>query len=197
MAVNPKRGKLLYHLTSMSNLESILEHGLLARGDIKKFKDIADKEIIECRVKNGLTNYTPFHFFGGTPFAGAVQIDNKDEDFIYIAITRSLAIHNKFKIIPAHPLSLEKLELYEYNEGIEEIDWGLMAKRDYTENDCKNACMAECLTELRIPAELFHTIFTKNDETKERILEICKKKYNGSSIPFQITVNRYFFKADD
>lgn len=197
MAMNPKDGKLLYHLTAISNLESILENGLLPREDCEDFKDIADHDIIECREKNSLLKYSPFHFFGGTPFAGAVQIANKNEGFIYIAIERSLAEYNKFKVIPAHPLSIVKLELFEYEEGMDEIDWDLMAKRDYSDNDCKNVCMAECLTELIIPAKLFHTIFTKNEKEKKTVLEICRKKYNGSKIPFQIVVNRYFFKADD
>lgn len=198
MAVNPKNGKLLYHLTSISNLESILDEGLLPRGYCEDFKDIADEEIIECREKHGLLNYTPFHFFGGTPFAGAVQLAHKDERFIYITVGRSLASHNKFKIIPAHPLSIEEVRLFDYEEGMSEIDWDLLGKRDYSDIECKNACMAECLTDLIVPADCFHTIFTKNEEDKERVLEICREKYNGSQIPFQITVNNHFFKkADD
>jgi len=197
MATNPKKGKLLYHLTSISNLDSILTNGLLPREDCDEFEDIADEEIIQCREKHNLQKYTPFHFFGSTPFAGAVQNDHPEESFIYITFTRKDARHNNFKIILAHPLSLPKIKLYDYDEGMEKIDWELMAERDYGDENCKNACMAECITELEIPAELFHTIFVKNDEDKEKVIEICKEKYNGDKIPFYINVNKHFFVNND
>ena len=42
--------KLIYHLTPLSNLESILDKGLLSRKELEKnqenFSDIADQEII-------------------------------------------------------------------------------------------------------------------------------------------------------
>lgn len=45
-----KDGKLLYHLTKLKNLESIIQNGLLSREAVLKkrllFQDVADKEII-------------------------------------------------------------------------------------------------------------------------------------------------------
>ncbi|AIN65708.1 hypothetical protein ACRU1U_01245 [Providencia stuartii] len=46
-----KTKKLIYHLTSLKNIRNILIEGLKPRVDIKKFHDIADKEIIEGRKK--------------------------------------------------------------------------------------------------------------------------------------------------
>ena len=50
MATAPSMGKLIYHITSIDNLPSILKFGLLSRKCILQnhdihFKDIADPEI--------------------------------------------------------------------------------------------------------------------------------------------------------
>ena len=61
-----KTGKLLYHLTKLSNLESIIQQGMLPRKYILengiRFGDIADGQIISKRQELGLDIYTPFHF---------------------------------------------------------------------------------------------------------------------------------------
>lgn len=41
--------KLIYHLTSLKNMDSILDCGLLPRSRLDGFIDVADHEIIESR----------------------------------------------------------------------------------------------------------------------------------------------------
>lgn len=56
-----KNGKLIYHLTDFTNLESILEKGLMPRSKLNgNFVDIADSEIISKR--KWLDEYVLFHF---------------------------------------------------------------------------------------------------------------------------------------
>ena len=66
---NIKDGKLLYHLTRLDNLASILTHGLQPRCELTNtnFKDIADGEILSSRQQHNLDRYVPFHFFAKTP----------------------------------------------------------------------------------------------------------------------------------
>ena len=50
----PSKGKLLYHITHLDNISSILEHGLMSRcallqNNLCDFKDIADPEILNKR----------------------------------------------------------------------------------------------------------------------------------------------------
>lgn len=53
-----KTGKLLYHLTKLDNLESIIKYGLLPRKKVIEqkinFGDIANPEIISKRTELGL-----------------------------------------------------------------------------------------------------------------------------------------------
>ena len=137
-----KNKKLLYHLTKLKNLDSILENGLLSRKLISdlnlKFGDVADQEIISKRTELGLDLYTPFHFHLYSSFDNAVKNRYKDDDFIYICILREAARYNNFKILPIHPLSLEHCQLLDYDEGFERIDWESMETYGTEESHIKH-----------------------------------------------------------
>ncbi|WP_300380854.1 DarT ssDNA thymidine ADP-ribosyltransferase family protein, partial [Clostridium sp.] len=111
---NTKNGILLYHLTKLDNLKSILEHGLLSRKIVKDnnigFEDVADSKIITKRTKLGLDEYTPFHFHPYSAFDTSVK-SNYEDEFIYICIKRGYARNNNFKILTKHPLSIEECVL--------------------------------------------------------------------------------------
>lgn len=69
MATAPSTGKLIYHITSIDNLPSILKFGLLSRKCLLQnrdihFTDIADPEILNKRerYKEALSQYVLFHF---------------------------------------------------------------------------------------------------------------------------------------
>lgn len=64
MAQNPSEGKLIYHITHINNLPSILKVGLLSRKKLLRnpslsFTDIADSEILSKReqYKEALSQY--------------------------------------------------------------------------------------------------------------------------------------------
>ncbi|GAO96984.1 hypothetical protein PSA5_29715 [Pseudomonas syringae pv. actinidiae] len=44
---NIKEQKLLYHLTSLENLDGIFQEGLKPRSDLTVFADVADSEILK------------------------------------------------------------------------------------------------------------------------------------------------------
>lgn len=184
---NAKNGKLLYHLTKLENLESILQNGLLSRKIVKdnniRFKDVADTEIITKRTYLGLDLYTPFHFHPYSSFDKAVK-SSYDDEFIYICITRRLARNNKFKILPRHPLSLEECVLYEYDEGFQTIDWDTMQKVGTIDDYSKSVKMAECLTKLVIPVNCFEIIYVKSEETKKIVEDMLTEKGINRKPPY-------------
>ena len=160
--------KLLWYLTALENLESILEKGLLARNRIQSFVvDVADQDIIEKRKELHLDDYVPFHFFQGNPFDGSTIKYHTDKKFCFIAISRDLAKRNGYKILSKHPLAPEAL-IYDYDVGMKKIDWDLIDKRDYSDQECKLVCMAECLAFERVDPDDFFRIFVKTNEDKRR-----------------------------
>lgn len=190
-----KIGKLLYHLTKLRNINSILENGLVSRRILKEnnmiFDDVADAGIISKRTLLGLDVYVPFHFHPYSSFDVAVKNTYCRDEFVYICITRDLARYNKFKILPRHPLSVEECTLMEYDEGFNEIDWNTMQTRGTEDEYSKNVKMAECLTDLIIPAKHFHCIYVSNDETK-LLIEEKLKQYGITETPPYVNVQKWF-----
>jgi len=167
MFTSIKNKKLLYHLAALKNMESILKDGLKPRSLLSSFKDVAEQDIINFRNQNGISDCIPFHFFKGTPFAGAVQKRYPEEEFVYITIHRNIARKYNFKIIPMHPIHMNPFQLFDFNEGMEEINWDLMDKRDYSIYECKEVCMAECIAPYKkVSVKFFHSIIVKSNQTK-------------------------------
>lgn len=183
--------KLIYHLTSLDNLDSILEEGLLSREEMEYFDDVANPEIILFRKENGLNNLVPFHFFTGNPFDGRVQIDYPDKEFVYITLRRKYAEDNSFKIIPMHPKAMRPLKVYEYTEGFVLIEWDIMDTKNYLDEYCKHVCMAECLSPRGIRPEEFFAIYVKSEKIKQKIKKKARRIIG--SVPFYVDVMEQMF----
>ncbi len=174
MAKHPKEGKLLYHITALENVEGILLNGLLPRMALKEFKDIADKDILSKRHKYNLEEYTPFHFFSGTPFSGGVQKSNQDIEFAYLCIKRSVAEIKGFKIVPKHPVNFNGEPLI-WAIGINEIDWDIMGERNFHDHNCKEVCMAEAIYKGAISLEEISCIYVKSAKALGMITDLLIK----------------------
>ena len=170
---NVKEGKLLYHLTKLSNMESVITEGLLPRRYLsnhkRQFDDVADPQIINKRKELDLDGYIPFHFHPYSAFDVAVKNTFSDDKFVYICIRRALAEFNNFKILVRHPLSQDDCVLYDYDEGIDKIDWETMKTAGTTDEYSRNVKMAECIAKKCIPPELFQCVYVPDLETKKYI----------------------------
>lgn len=191
-----KTQSLLYHLTELDNLDSIIKYGMLPRKTILeqniKFENVANMEIISKRKQLNLDIYTPFHFHPYSAFDVAVKHTYYGHDMIYMCITRELAKLKDFKILPKHPLSMDECMLYSYNEGFNKIDWDTLMEKNHTDEYAKHVKMAECLTEKTIPIEHFTCIYVQSEEVKEKVLDILNENSKDFPPPY-INVQKYFF----
>ncbi len=191
-----KDGKLLYHLTKLENLDSILRNGLLPRKVIIEnsivFQDVADGEIISKRAELGLDGYTPFHFHPYSAFDAAVKHTYDPQKMIYICINRELARDNNFKVLPKHPLSESECVLYDYDEGILMIDWDTLMEVGRQDNYAREVKMAECLTDLIVPARCLKCIFVPSQEVKELVEDIMNKQGIDFSLPYVNVQSKWF-----
>ncbi|GMT48871.1 MAG: hypothetical protein IEMM0008_0410 [bacterium] len=197
MANSIKDKKLLYHLTSLENIDLILKDGLCSRNSSKQFVDVGEPDIIKFREEKGLNDYIPFHFFCGNPFDGAVlkSKTHSDKDFIYICIYRDNAKKENFKIIPMHPNSMKPLQLYDYSEGFDLIEWDKMELRDYSDQKCKHICMAECLSQKTIPSNQFFCIYVQNKKVQSDVSSKYREIHEQNP-SFHINVNSDMLKRD-
>jgi hypothetical protein len=179
----------VYHLTSVENLDGIFKEGLKPRADLTQFTDVADSEILKKRKALDLDRYVPFHWFAANPFDGRVQLSKPQSKFVLISVFRSFAKQNRWKIIPRHPLANDAIELLDYNEGFEAIDWELMNTRDYQDSECKSVCMAECLSPSVVAPKDFSRIYVPNNEVEE----LCTAKMREANLKIPMSVNSGMF----
>lgn len=165
-----KSKKLIYHLTALKNIPSILEKGLLPRNQLSDFQDVADQDIIQKRRGLVLEGYVPFHWFVKNPFDGIVQKTHRESPFALIAVEREWAAKGNWTVLSRHPLANGEMELLDYAAGFEAIDWETMNHRDYRDPNCKSVCMAECLAPGPVPVLEFFAIYVRNaaEELKVR-----------------------------
>lgn len=193
---NAKSGMLLYHLTDINNLDSIFEKGLLPRKYILdnnfKFSDVADPNIIVKRKELGLDSYTPFHFHPYSAFDVAVKNSGNAKRMVYICVNRETARKNGFLILPRHPLSGTTFKLYQYDEGLEKIDWDTMTATGREDSYAKEVKMAECLTDKIIPVDSFACLYVASNEIKNEV-ESKLRTYNIMCPPPYVNVQSVWF----
>ncbi|WP_287797422.1 DarT ssDNA thymidine ADP-ribosyltransferase family protein [Idiomarina sp.] len=185
-----RNGRLLYHLTSIDNIEGIIRHGLIPRAELNNFDDVADREIIGHRQLHQLDSKVPFHFFAKNPFDGNVQANNAEKAFVLIAVHRALAQKKNWQIIPRHPLA-QPFEIYEFDQGMEVIDWNTMDRRDYSDQNCKNICMAECLAPATVEPRYFASIYTKTPEQRQLVSSLAEQY----RLNIHVNLNQQMFSA--
>ena len=193
-----KNQNLLYHLTKLSNLKSIIDHGMLPRRKVIEqrlgFGDIADAQIISKRQELGLDSYTPFHFHPYSAFDVVVKHKYQNEDMIYLCITRRKAQFDNYKILPKHPLSVSECQLYNYDEGFEKIDWETLQEKNRLDGYAKQVKMAECLTEKTIYINEFYCMYVKSDIVRDKVIRILND--NGVDfMPPNIYIQEVWFNV--
>lgn len=181
--------KLLYHITSIDNLPSILDHGLLPRDSIVGFVDVADQEILGGRQAYNLERYVPFHFFARNPFDGSIQRAHPRTDFVLITVRRALAKARNWNIIPRHPLANQGVEVLGYDDGMNRINWEAMNRREYHDDESKSVCMAECLSPAVVPVEYFFKIYVSNAQVEQAVLLMLRER----GLNIEVDVNRGMF----
>ncbi len=183
-----KDGKLLYHLTELKNLESIVKIGLRSRRKLISeqlpFSDIADPNIIDERKERGLDEYIPFHFHPYSAFDVAVKYKHDQEKMAYICVSREFAMKEQFKVLPKHPLAGNECVLYDFSEGINKIDWDKLMQVGNSTEDAKAIKMAEALCNRTIYVKEFQSIAVETDEDKEWVKDILNKYCVGFRLPF-------------
>lgn len=190
-----REGQLLYHLTELKNMENILKHGLLSRNRLLEenlvFEDVANPDILSFRSLHDLDNYVPFHFFSSNPFDGDVQKSHPEDDFVYLCVKRTVAREMGFEIIPRHPLNMMPFKIYTYDEGMEVIDWDIMEQRCYSDHECKEVCLAECIYDGDLSIDDLFSINVRTEKDKA-VMENLFNKYRIKKPPYINLSSNYF-----
>jgi hypothetical protein len=87
-------------------------------------------------------------------------------------VRRELARKENWKVVPKHPLASGRIELLDYAAGLASVDWELMESRDYSDQNCKATCMAECLAPSCVPVGAFFRIYVPSASVADHIRKL-------------------------
>jgi len=76
-----------------------------------------------------------------------------------------------------------------YDDGFNAINWPKMQERDYSDEESKSICMAECLSPNVVEAGDFFSVYVKSAEHEQQLLA-CMKAQGGD---FHVNVNSRMF----
>jgi hypothetical protein len=183
-----KMKKLLFHMTHIRNLRSILEnHGLLAYSEIAArnttYQDIANANIQDRRSvtsvplpPNGvLHEYVPFYFAPRSPMLYSVHHNGINQQDIVYLITDTFKIEQSglpFLFTDGHAI-MYITEFYSQLRDLDKLDWAIMEDRYWSDTeedpDRKRRRQAEFLIHRQVPLTVFTGFGVMNEEAKANV----------------------------
>ncbi|WP_106496404.1 type II toxin-antitoxin system toxin DNA ADP-ribosyl transferase DarT [Lentibacillus sp. Marseille-P4043] len=191
--------KLLYHITDLNNLESILQHGgLLAHNTIEEksveYENIAHNSIQNKRTMktvplppNGnLHDYVPFYFAPKSPMLYAIrkgQVEGYEhgQGHIIYLVSRTDIIHYaglEYVFTDGHAI-MGFTDFYKDLKHIDKIDWEVMQSKYWFDReddpDRKRRRQAEFLVHKFIPFDFILGFAVKNESIKLQVENLIHK----------------------
>lgn len=201
---------LLYHITHIDNLRSILQNnGLLAQAivqkDVQTYIDVANSDIQSRRSRTripiatggNLHDYVPFYFAPRSPMLYSVchQGGIEQEKMIYF-MTNTETIEQRnlpFVFTDAHAIMMFT-NFYDDLAALEQVDWDIMKATIWTDDidhpNRKSKRQAEFLVHERVPLEACIGFATMNVKMQQELQAILAE-FN-SEIPIGVRRQFYF-----
>lgn len=193
--------KLLYHITDINNLESILQHGGLLASNVVKQKDVEYENIAHNNIQDrramkivplpphgNLHDYVPFYFASKSPMLyaihkGQVEGYEKGQNQIIYLISRTDIIHNAgldYVFTDGHAV-MGFTEFFKNLEDLDKVDWEVMKSRFWFDTeedpDRKRRRQAEFLVHEAVPINVLLGFAVKDEEIQRKVEEVIDK-YN-------------------
>jgi len=202
------KSKLLFHMTHIENLRSILENnGLSAYSEVatsgKPYRDIANAGIQDQRSGTSvplppygdLHDYVPFYFAGCSPMLYKIKNSGIKQSEIVYLMTNTSKIHENglpFVFTDGHAIMF-LTEFYSSLDDIDKVDWAIMKERYWGDTqddpDRKRRRQAEFLVHRKVPLEQIIGIGVFDSEMKEEVEALLKSQ----RIDIPVGVRRHYY----
>lgn len=200
--------KLLFHMTHIENLPSILENkGLSAYSEVatsgKPYRDIANVGIQEQRSGTTvplppggyLHDYVPFYFASCSPMLYKLKNSGtKQRELVYL-MTSTSKIHDiglPFIFTDGHAIMFLS-EFYSSLDDIDKVDWTIMNEQYWNDTvedpDRKRRRQAEFLVYRQVPLDRIIGIGVFDNEMKEKVEVLLET----NEIDKPVAVRRHFY----
>jgi hypothetical protein len=185
MIPNELKGRFIYHFTSVNNLESIIEDGLLST-NLKiengvDHENIANNEIQErrktmnvtCGLQGVVHDYVPFYFAKRTPMLlNIVKSKNIDQiDIIYLAIPIEKIMDSDVVFSDASANTTIPPNFYSNPNDLNNLEWNVIDSWSwsYHDDDQRHQKMAEVLIHEKIEITDISHIVVWNKNFKNHV----------------------------
>lgn len=202
------KNALLYHITHINNLESIIKLGSLwSHAQIKKhtihYKDVANQDIqsrreytkIPVNIGGYLHNYVPFYFAPRSPMLYALKMQSIPQDDIVYFMTNTKSIQQHllhYVFTDAHAIR-RLTNFYTDLENLSEIDWDVMQASVWTDtNDDPNRKarrQAEFLVHNEVPLSACLGFAVYSFQTKQKV----EKMLENTNLVLPVAIRRQFY----
>lgn len=176
----------LYHMTHKSNLENILQYGLLSHNTAHS-KGLTKTDISDERVnrrRNRIHNFVPFYFNPKNPML--YKRKSMQSEIIILCVDRKL-LQIDLKFTDGNAAS-SSTNFYSNIKDLEKLDWSII-NSDYWSDfiDGKRIRCSEILIPNEVKPGNIKKIFCFNSETEDYV----KSKMGSFEIP--VTINQEFY----
>ncbi|MGL5928431.1 MAG: type II toxin-antitoxin system toxin DNA ADP-ribosyl transferase DarT [Dermatophilaceae bacterium] len=184
---------MLFHITRIERLPSVVEHGLLAdsvcaaRGvsgvalgnvEIKRRRAVRD---VLCGSGGVVADYVPFYFAPRSPMLNTISRGNvsaeaaDQEQIVYLVTsTQQLATHDIPFVTTDRNAALEHATFRDDDAALDSsshVDWNVMRARIWRNDpehypDRRERRMAECLVHRHVPWEVFLGVAVRSAAAK-------------------------------
>ncbi len=176
--------RLLYYITHVDNLPSILDKGILAHAKIEELgvpsTPIYNQEIVNNRKekvtpdRKSLWDYANLYFQPRNPMMYRIVHEEEKTDLVVIGV-RKTVLQEQDVVITDGNAANDPTLFYSQSEGLAVLyeqrrviqsDW-------WNEGDgSKRKIMAECLVPDQVKPEYIDSLFVANDTTRDRVKQI-------------------------
>lgn len=177
----------LYHMTHKSNLENILQNGLLShntahsRGLTKT--DISDERV--NRRRNAVHEFVPFYFNPKNPML--YKRKNMQSEIIILCIDRNL-LQTDLKFTDGNAAS-SSTKFYSNTKDLEKLNWSIINSEYWSDFiDGKRIRCSEILIPKEVKTSSIKKIFCFNSATEDYV----KNKVEGFEITATVNHDFYF-----
>ncbi len=192
--------KTINHMTHITNLETILAHGLYAHSNPYKQTDISNEEVNDRRSKlepvynKAIHDYVPFYFNARNAMLYRNQC-HFGEDIIILGFEQDIILEENVLFTNNNASSGSASFTSDASELLDStfIDWDMVFSSRWVHNGYRNVTtmqmmMAEVLIPKHVKSSKIQVIYCQSSSIKEKIMH--NFKLNG--IKVVVDTNKFF-----
>jgi hypothetical protein len=191
-----------YHLTHISNLQSIVENGILSRNklisDGIKLKDISNSDIQSKRMRpeaiygRMIHDYVPLYINPKNPFLASSRVRDANNKLALIEVYPHILVQHENTLFSDGNAAEKETNFFGKKDDLEHVNWTLLQNGKWNEEDSKRIMCSEVLIPDCIHRTYIQKIYIRNTDYLE---EVMRTKLNSGGI--ELVVSDHLFRFDD